>query len=110
MDNLINLMEIMGENLMSENDVSVEQILVFCNFLNTRKWSDDEINNLPKKYTKNSIHIALENADKNNDKENFFKILNRDDKKYRNILKAHLHLTTFNYNFYDKDADEFIEN
>jgi len=103
-------MELLGLKLKYQDDVSIDKILMFSQYLNTINWSDEEIKNLPNIYTKNNTHIALETADLHNDKEIFFKILNRNDKKYREIYKLHLHLTAFDFNFYNRNADEFIDN
>ena len=50
-------------------------------------------------YTDLKIHITLELADLNNDKENFYKILNRKNKKYKKLFEKHIILTEFDYDF-----------
>jgi len=50
------------------------------------KWTDDELLNLPEKYTKLMVHIALKKANKDKDEKNFQLILNGDGKFRRFML------------------------
>ena len=86
----------------------LDECLLIAAFLKHLEWSDDEMNTLPKKYTDLLVHIALEKADLDKDKENFYKILNRKNKKYRKLFEKHIILTNFDYNYYDFKNNSFI--
>ena len=89
------------DNLCEMNVSTFDEMMMMARFLNYLKWTDDEIKNLPKQFTDLRIHIALELTDLNNDKENFYKILNRKNKKYKKLFEKHVILTEFDYNYYD---------
>ena len=72
----------------------------FAQLLFNLEWTDDELLNLPEKYTNLSVHIALEKADNENEKI-FNSILNGDGKYRRELLLKHIEKTkpvfTWNY-------------
>ena len=86
---------------------SLDECMLIAAFLKHLEWSVDEMSTLPKKYTDLLVHIALEKADLDKDKENFYKILNRKNKKYRKLFQKHIILTEFDYNYYDFKSSSF---
>ena len=86
---------------------SLYECMLMAAFLKHLEWSDDEMSTLPKKYTDLLVRTALEKADLDKDKENFFKILNRKNKKYRRLFQKHIILTELDYNYYDFKNNSF---
>jgi len=74
---------------------SLYECMLMAEFLKNLEWSDDEMSTLPKKYTDLLVHTALEKADLDKDKENFYKTLNRKSKKCRKLFEKHIILTSF---------------
>jgi hypothetical protein len=65
------------------------------------EWKDNELLNLPEKYTNLMVHIAIELADKNEDEKTFHFILNGDGELRKMMLLKHIektkHCITWNY-------------
>ena len=83
------------------NKNEMAMMLQFANKLKKLEWTDGEVLNLPEKYTDLMLHIALEKADADYDKRNYYLILNGDG-KYRTImLQKHIEKTigVFEWNY-----------
>lgn len=78
-----------------------KQMIEFSNKLKDLEWTDNELLNLPEKYTKLMVHIALEKADNDEDKKNFELILNGNGISRRFMLLKHIEITgrIFTWNF-----------
>jgi hypothetical protein len=75
------------------NETTIKMMLQFANKLKELEWTDAEELNLPEKYTKLMVHIALEKADNDEDEKNFFSILNGDGEYRTLMLKKHIEKT-----------------
>lgn len=77
------------------------KMIQFSNMLKDLEWTDNELLNLSEKYTNLMVHIALEKADKDEDKNTFELILNGNGKCRKIMLLKHIKLTedvfTWNY-------------
>lgn len=77
------------------------KMIQFSNMLKDLEWTDNELLNLSEKYTNLMVHIAIEKADKDEDKKNFDLILNGDGKYRKMMLLKHIEKTkpTFTWNY-----------
>ena len=87
---------------MTDEDHSLKMMLKCASMLKSLEWTDEELLNLPEKYTKLMIHIALEKADADKDKQTFDAILNYDEAGRKILLNAHMLFTkdVFEWNYY----------
>ena len=93
---------------MREEDHSMKEMLKVASQLKSLEWTDDELLNLPEKYTKLMIHIALEKADLDKDKQTFNAIFNNSGAFRYRLLKLHILFTkdVFEWNYCHEDEDE----